>query len=167
MSPTLAIQPQKVLESDRQPHLILPTESTEIRLTPRMLRPAWRNQGPIPCNPPIKVAVCPPAILSPSGFRICFQWSLIAAVPVAHCLGNLVVPKVKMFAHGCRHRLFLVMWLHYDLYLDTKVVEGHIVFDDYHYCCDSLVKEPVASVRKARLSCYHCNMVASCVSLGQ
>ena len=72
-----------------------------------------------------------------------------------------------MLAHGCRYRLFLVVWLHYDLYLDAKVVESHIVFDDYHCCCDSLAKQPVASVRQARLSCYHCNAVASCVSLGQ
>ena len=100
----------------------------EIRPTAGMSGPFWSNQRSIPSDPPIKVALARPTILGPPGFSNYFQWFLIAAFPVAHSFGNLAIPEVKVIFHGCRYGLLFIVRLDDNLYLDAKVVEGHIVF---------------------------------------
>jgi hypothetical protein len=59
-----------------------------------------------------------------------------------------------VIAHRCRHGLLFIVRLDDDLYLDAKVVESHIVFDNYH-CRNRSVetqshKNPIARL----LLCY-------------
>jgi hypothetical protein len=88
-------------------------------------------------------------ILGPPSFSNCFQWSLITALPVPQSFSDLVVPEVKVISHGCRYGLLFIMRLDDDLYLDAEVVEGHIVFDDYH-CWNGSAGGPITYISKGK-----------------
>jgi hypothetical protein len=121
----------------------------EIRPTAGMPGPVWSDQRSIPRDPPSKVAVPRLTILGPPGFSICFQWFLITALPVPQGFSDLVVPEVKVISHGCRYGLLFIVRLDDDLYLDAEVVEGHIVFDDYH-CWNGSAGDPITYISKGK-----------------
>lgn len=103
----------------------------EIRPTARMLGPVWKDQRPIPSDPPSTVAVRCLTILDPPGLSNCLQRFSITAFPIPQSFSDLAVPKTKFVFHGRQHRLSVVMRLSNDLYFDAEVVEVHIVFDDW------------------------------------